>query len=197
MQSSEQINELASALAKAQSEIVGAVKDSTNPHFRSKYADLSSVWDGIRGPFTKHGLSIVQGLSSTDGGVCCETRILHSSGQWIGSILTIPCDKANAHGYGSAATYARRFGLQAIAGIAQIDDDGNAAVARQPEPPKVPERLLAQAREMAMLGTADYKTFYSMLTGDQRTQLMPEHENLKKAAAQVDKSASAAKALAE
>jgi hypothetical protein len=183
MNHSEQINELAAALSKAQGEITGAVRDSTNPHFRSKYADLSSVWEGIRGPFTKHGLSVVQGLSSTDAGVCCETRILHSSGQWIGSELTIPCDKNNAHGYGSASTYARRFGLQAIAGIAPIDDDGNAAVASAPEPPKTPTELLEKATAEAAKGTAHYKVFYSMLKSDARAQLMPEHENLKKLAA--------------
>ena len=130
MQRSEQINELAAALSKAQGEIEGAIRGNTNPHFRSKYADLSSVWDAIRIPFTKQGLSFVQGLSSVDGGVCCETMLMHSSCQWISCSLTVPADKANAHGYGSAATYARRFGLQAFAGVAPIDDDGNAAGTR-------------------------------------------------------------------
>jgi hypothetical protein len=132
MNHSEQINELAAALSKAQGEITGAIRDSTNPHFRSKYADLSSVWEGIRRPFSANGLSVVQGLSSSEAGVNCETMLLHASGQWISSSLTIPADKINAHGFGSAATYARRFGLQAIAGIAPIDDDGNAAVESVP-----------------------------------------------------------------
>jgi hypothetical protein len=155
MNHSEQINELAAALSKAQGEIEGAIRDSTNPHFRAKYADLSSVWAGIRAPFAKHGLSVVQGLSSTDAGVSCETLLAHSSGQWISSTLTVPADKQNAHGYGSAATYARRFGLQAIAGIAPIDDDGNAAVASAPVTPvrasvvELPAEEMDSLRELA------------------------------------------------
>jgi len=131
---SNELNELAAALSKAQGEIIGAIRDSTNPHFKSKYADLSSVWEAIRGPFAKHGLSVVQGLQSSESGVSCETRILHASGQWVASVFTIPADKQNAHGYGSAATYCRRFGLQALAGIAPIDDDGNAATQAAPMP---------------------------------------------------------------
>jgi hypothetical protein len=127
MQRSEQINEIAAALSKAQGLIQGAVKGNVNPHFRSKYADLASVWDAIREPFSVNGLSVVQGLTSGDSCIHCETLLMHVSGQWISETLSIPADKNNAHGFGSAATYARRFGLQAIAGIAPVDDDGNAA----------------------------------------------------------------------
>ena len=158
MERSESINELALALSKAQGEITGAIRDSTNPHFRSKYADLSSVWEAIRAPFSKHGLGIVQGLSSVDGGVSCETLLTHSSGQWISSSLTIPADKLNAHGYGSAATYARRFGLQAIAGIAPIDDDGNAAVESRPGPGReqiAKAKKCVQAIDQALLENRD------------------------------------------
>jgi hypothetical protein len=141
MNSSPEIKDLAAALSAAQGEIEGALRGNINPYFRSKYADLSSVWQAIRAPFAKHGLSIVQGLSSTDSGISCETVLLHASGQWVSSTLTIPADKLNAHGYGSAATYARRFALMGMTGIAPVDDDGNAAAgvtapqeAQQPNP---------------------------------------------------------------
>ena len=133
MERSEQINELATALSKAQGMMEGAIKDSRNPHFNSKYADLASCWDAIRGPLSSNGLSVVQFLSSVDGGVSCQTMLMHSSGQWMSSDFFIPVDKTNAHGYGSAATYSRRFSLQAICGIAPVDDDGNAAAAAEPQ----------------------------------------------------------------
>jgi len=129
MERSEQINELAAALAKAQGAMGGAVKGNINPAFRSKYADLASCWDAIREPFSANGLSVTQCLSSVEGGVNCMTMLMHTSGQWIASDLSIPVDKTNAHGYGSAATYSRRFSLQAMCGISPVDDDANAAVA--------------------------------------------------------------------
>ena len=163
MNRSEQINELAAALSKAQGEIEGAVRGSNNPAFRgSKYADLSAVWDAIRAPFSKHGLCVVQGLSSAENGVECETMLCHSSGQWISESLFIPADKLNAHGYGSAATYARRFGLQAIAGIAPIDDDGNAAslpVREEPAANPWTLSLMDAANKAALSG--EYKAFWN------------------------------------
>ena len=132
MQKSEQINELATALCYAQGKIKGAVRDSTNPAFRSKYADLSSVLDAIREPFASHGLSIVQELSSNEEGVRCETTLMHTSGQWLTTTSpVIPVDKHSAHGVGSASSYARRYSLSAF-GVAQIDDDGNAAAEAPP-----------------------------------------------------------------
>jgi len=191
MQTSENINELAAALSKAQGEIEGAVRGNTNPAFRSKYADLSSVWQAIREPFAKHGLCVVQGLETTESGVSCTTKLIHSSGQWIESTLIIPVDKHNAHGHGSAATYARRFSLSAMAGIAPVDDDGNAASmpTEAPKPAQVPPKLLADAQASAEAGTASYKAFYSMLTAQQRGQLAPKHEEFKKIAAAVKEAA--------
>lgn len=121
------LKNLAAALAKAQSEMEGAKKDVTNPHFKSKYADLASVWDAIRGPLTKNGLSVVQLLRSIQGGVEVETILLHSSGERIGDVFAVPASKADAQGYGSAATYARRYSLMALVGVAPEEDDGNAA----------------------------------------------------------------------
>lgn len=134
MTRSEQINELATALAKAQAEMAGAKKDAQNPHFKSSYADLASVWDAARPALTKHGLAVTQFTIPTERDeVLVETTILHSSGQWLAGRIAIPVDKHNAHGYGSALTYARRYALAAAVGIAPEDDDGNEAAKSAPK----------------------------------------------------------------
>lgn len=122
------IADLAAALCKAQAQMEGAKKDAANPHFKSKYADLASVWDAIRAPLTSNGLSVVQLLRSTQGGVEVETILMHASGQQISDVFAVPASKNDAQGYGSAATYARRYALMAMVGVAPEDDDGNAAV---------------------------------------------------------------------
>ena len=136
MEKSDNIEMLAAALAKAQAEIKNAAKDSENPHFRSKYADLASVWDACRGPLTKHGLSVIQMPHS----VCDETgklhlhvrtMLLHASGQWLADTCEIPIAKLDAQGVVAGVTYGRRAGLAAIAGVAPgDDDDGETAVGR-------------------------------------------------------------------
>lgn len=123
------LKNLAAALCKAQAEMEGAKKDTTNPHFNRKYADLASVWTAIREPLTKNGLSVVQLLRSIDGGVECETILLHTSGEQISDTFAVPASKSDAQGYGSAATYARRYSLMALVGVAPEEDDGNAATA--------------------------------------------------------------------
>lgn len=133
MKTSEQINELAVALAKAQGAIEGAAKGKENPHFRSKYADLSSVWEACRAALACNGLSVVQMTDTSDKDeVIVDTRILHASGQWIEGRLVLPVSKTDAQGYGSALTYARRYGLAAAVGVAPEDDDGNLAAAARP-----------------------------------------------------------------
>jgi hypothetical protein len=132
MNKSESIAAIAPALVKAQAEIKGALKDSTNPHFRSKYADLSSVVEAVKAPLLKHGIAFLQGVHDAENGVAVETVLLHSSGEWISSTLRIPASKQDAQGYGSAITYGRRYGLQAMCGVPAEDDDGNAATASAP-----------------------------------------------------------------
>src|SRR5688572_27504037 len=88
MTTSESINEIATALAKAQGEMSGAVKDAANPFFKSKYADLASVWDACRTPLATNGLAVVQSPEVVDGRVSLETLLLHTSGQWIRNTLT-------------------------------------------------------------------------------------------------------------
>lgn len=122
------INELAEALAKAQGEIQGATKDTDNPFFKSKYADLAAVWDACRSPLSKNGLSVVQQPRAFESQLRLVTRLMHSSGQWIEDEgFPLLLTKQDMQGLGSATTYARRYGLMAAVGIAPEEDDGNAA----------------------------------------------------------------------
>lgn len=130
METSDTINDLAAALAKAQGEITGALKDSANPFFKSKYADLASCWDACRAPLSKNGLSVVQGLDVSEGHLYLKTRLLHATGQWISSTTPVTPKDDTPQGMGSALTYARRYALTAMVGVAQVDDDANAASGR-------------------------------------------------------------------
>lgn len=124
---SEQINELASALNKAQAELQSAKKDANNPFFKSKYADLTSVWEAARPVLAKNGLSVAQTVGLTG----LTTILMHSSGQYIEDTMPIVVAKQNdPQALGSAITYARRYALAAIVGVVADDDDGNAAAAK-------------------------------------------------------------------
>jgi hypothetical protein len=127
------IAKLVSALSKAQSEIVGAIKDSENPHFRFKYADLASTWDACRRPLTKNELAVLQPVSASGPHVTVTTILAHASGEWISEALTLTAQQNTPQGVGSAITYGRRYGLAAMVGIAPEDDDGNAASQRLPD----------------------------------------------------------------
>lgn len=127
MEKSESIKELASALCKAQNEMSGAVKDANNPFFKSKYADLSAVVAAVKTPFANNGLSYSQFPIEDNGRIGVETILMHESGEWISQGFTVQLTKQDAQGAGSAITYCRRYGLQAIAGIPAEDDDGNYA----------------------------------------------------------------------
>lgn len=127
MEHSEKIDELGAALSKAQGILEAAKKDSNNPFFKSKYADLASVWESCRAALSSNGLSIVQSPEESDSGIAVVTMMLHSSGQWIRSRYTMPVSKVDAQAVGSAITYARRYALSSIVGIAPEDDDGNGA----------------------------------------------------------------------
>ena len=124
---SDKIDKLAAALSKAQSEMKGAEKKSENPFFNSGYADLHTVIQSSFPSLTKYGLSVIQGNESSPGEFFITTMLLHESGQWIKSKLKMPIEKVTAQSIGSTITYGRRYGLSAISGIAQYDDDGNVA----------------------------------------------------------------------
>jgi uncharacterized membrane protein YgcG len=122
---------LATALAKAQSECQNVVMNKTNPHFRSRYADLSAVRDAVIPIFTKHGLSIIQ-CPTADAvwGFYLETRLLHTSGEEMVWRFPLPGDVSKMQVIGSAISYARRYTLSAVAAVAsEEDDDGNASTA--------------------------------------------------------------------
>jgi hypothetical protein len=133
MKSSELINELAKALCNAQGQMGGAVKDSSNPFFKSKYADITSVIKAIKQPFSDNGLSYTQFPISNEHGVGVSTRLMHVSGQYLEMEYTLPTVKKDPQSSGSAITYARRYALQSIAGIPVADDDAEAAMLRGDE----------------------------------------------------------------
>lgn len=139
-----EINELAKALSEAQAEMKNPGFDSTNPHFRNKFASLAAVRNAVVPVLSKHGLSIIQSLTTLEGAIACETILLHSSGQSMRfGPLALPATKPDAQGYGSAATYARRYSLMAVAGVVgDDDDDANAATGK----PAAAERFTAAER---------------------------------------------------
>jgi hypothetical protein len=127
MDRSDSIKNLAVALNKAQSEMGGAHKGADNPFFKTKYADLSSVVQAVKSPFSNNGLSYTQFPIESNGRIGVETILMHESGEYISNEFTVNLTKQDAQGAGSAITYCRRYALQAIAGIPSEDDDGNAA----------------------------------------------------------------------
>ena len=132
---------LAGALAKAQAEMGKALKQNTNPAFRSKYADLGSVMDACLPALNRHGIAVVQPTVDDAEGRYVETVLLHESGETLRCRVPLIVQKNDMQGYGSAVTYARRYGLMCMAGIAPEDDDGNnAAKAAPKDDPKRPTR---------------------------------------------------------
>jgi hypothetical protein len=130
-QSSPQLDQLGTALAKAQAAIKGAVKDVANPFFKAHYADLSSVWEACRAALTENGLSVVQlPERGANGEVAVITMLLHASGQFITSRIASKPSKDDPQQVGSVVTYLRRYGLAAMVGVAPEDDDGEAAMGR-------------------------------------------------------------------
>ncbi len=153
MNKSESIKELATALCKAQNEMKFAVKDAANPFFKSRYADLASVIEAIKVPFANNGISFVQGTDFEDTAVIIETMLMHSSGEWLSSRLKMQPIKNDPQSVGSAITYGKRYGLQAIAGVPSDDDDGNAAThhaqpAAKPVAKAVPPAVKAKVEEI-------------------------------------------------
>ena len=127
---SNEIDKLAGALAKAQSEMGGVSKGKVNPFYKSNYADINSCIEACMPALNKHGLSISQGNRFCNtSGYYITTMLMHESGQWLRSEIRIPLtNKKDAQEIGSACTYGRRYGLTSMVGLAQVDDDGNATV---------------------------------------------------------------------
>jgi hypothetical protein len=121
------MKQIASALVKAQKAFGPALKTATNPHFKSRYADLAACVEAVIEGLNSAGIALVQRTSLDDAGVTVETVFVHESGEMLEcGKLHVPAAKHDPQGYGSALTYARRYSLMAACGIAPEDDDGNA-----------------------------------------------------------------------
>jgi hypothetical protein len=147
---SENIAELAIALAKAQSENGTVHKDAKNPFFKSNYASLAQVWETVRPALTANGLSVVQLPSHDESGYYVESMLIHSSGQWIKSRLYMKPVKEDPQGIGSLISYARRYALQSLVMVCSddLDDDGEMAMGRSSSVPQartLPPKVLAPA----------------------------------------------------
>lgn len=138
MKRSESIKELAVAMCKAQAEMQNPGYDSSNGAYKgSKYVSLAAVRNSVIPVLSKHGLSLMQDLVTSDEGVKCVNLVMHNSGEWIETEgITVPLDRRSAHGMGSASTYARRFSLMALVTVVGDDDDDGNAANSAPPPPK-------------------------------------------------------------
>lgn len=143
---------MTTALVAAQKEMQNPKFDSINPHFKNRYASLAAVRDAVIPVFNKYGIAVVQNLGASEHGVSCET-ILYGPGEPLRfGPMFVPAGKADAQGFGSAATYARRYTLLAIAGVVgEPDDDAEGAVKKEPEPVKTKSEALLES----MLGPMD------------------------------------------
>lgn len=133
------IKQVAAAMVKAQRAFGPALKDRTNPAFKSKYADLGACLDAVLDALNVEGIALVQRQHPHEGGVMVETLFVHESGETFSAgMLAVPAAKQDPQGYGSALTYARRYSLMAACGIAPEDDDGNAAAKNFVKPAAAP-----------------------------------------------------------
>jgi hypothetical protein len=184
------MKEIASALVKAQKSFGPALKSATNPHFKSRYADLSACVEAVIDGLNDAGIALMQVTHDCDNGVIVETMFIHESGETLSAgRLHVPAIKQDAQAYGSALTYARRYSLMAACGIAPEDDDGN-ATKKAPAPAKPApwseghEALLVNYRTAAANGLEALKEFHAALThSEYKTAVWAKHgEDLKKLA---------------
>ena len=163
MQKSESIKNLALSFHKAQAEMSGAKKGADNPFFKSKYANLEEVIHCVKKPFADNGLSFMQFPITCEDRAGVETIILHESGEWISSDFMLKCSKLDPQGMASAITYARRYGLQAAAGIPSEDDDGQAASTPAKAKKAAPKKpTAAEAMAIALSSDPEAKWFEVM-----------------------------------
>ena len=196
MTHSEQINELSTALSKAQGLIEGAKKDAANPFFKSKYADLASVWDACRAALASNGLAVIQSPAAEGTRVSVDTLLTHSSGQWVAGTVSVTAKEDSPQAIGSAITYLRRYALQSFVGVAPEDDDANAASAKshivKAAPvvePKGYSEWLADLEAVADQGIADLQKEWKKSRAEYRAHLTETNpagwDTIKAKAAQV------------
>ena len=196
MTHSEQINELSTALSKAQGLIEGAKKDAANPFFKSKYADLASVWDACRAALAVNGLAVIQSPAAEGTRVSVDTLLTHSSGQWVAGTVSVTAKEDSPQAIGSAITYLRRYALQSFVGVAPEDDDANAASANSHTvkaapvvEPKGYSEWLADLEAVADQGIADLQKEWKKSRAEYRAHLTETNpagwDTIKAKAAQV------------
>jgi len=140
METSELLDQFGVDLAKAQAEMAGAIKDSDNPFFKSKYTSLSSVWKACKDAFHNNGFSVIQSPIEVSGRIGVETLLLHKSGQFVRDRFTLGVKKENdPQADGSSISYARRSALAAFAGICPVDDDAESAMHRSKKGTDIPD----------------------------------------------------------
>jgi len=168
---------IATALVKAQKAFGPALKSSTNPHFKSRYADLAACVEAVIQGLNDNGIALIQKNYDCNDGVMVETVFLHESGEMLEcGILHVPAAKQDPQGFGSALTYARRYSLMAACGIAPEDDDGNSASRRTEVKSTVNESqitdLMAAMDEVTTLKELQetYKAAYKATNGEQAWQ---------------------------
>jgi hypothetical protein len=175
------------ALSKAQAKITGAVKGVENSFFKSKYADLSAVLDAIREPFAENDLCVAQIMEPIEGGFALVTILGHKSGQELHSRLPVYLVDTKPQAVGSQITYARRYALAAIAGVAQVDDDGEAAhgrsgrkgtdqsTAAETSAPPISEDVKVALRDAAAEGMPALKAAWKELAPETRDLVTKFH----------------------
>lgn len=159
MNNSEKTGNIIGALIAIQ-EDMHVNKDGKNPHFKSKYATLDNILDTIKPILKENGLVVMQGTVTDERKIDCTTRVFHESGEWIESMATVYADKGTPQGYGSAITYARRYGIATTLGIGLLDDDdANKAEAttEKADKKKVEENALNKAKHKALTDFAKHE----------------------------------------
>jgi len=183
---------LFAAIAQAQGEVENATKSATNSHFKNRYADLAEVLNTVRPVFARHGLAIIQSVSSDQQLVTVATTIAHKEGGYLTSSLACTAPTTKIQDLGSMVTYLRRYSVAALAGISQEDDDGNAASQRPAKAPTEPQKpsptqALTEAATVAQGGTEALKAWFGGLTKSEREAISasPEWTTIKAAAGKV------------
>ena len=166
---------IAAALAKAQANMGKALKQANNPHFKSKYADLSSVMDACLPSLNEAGIAVIQPTGENEHGRYVETILIHGeSGESLACSVPLIVAKNDMQGYGSAVTYGRRYGLMAMAGIAPEDDDGNAAGKAAPKvqpPAPISEQQFQEMKDLIFDTETDETKFCAYWNVDDLTQM--------------------------
>jgi hypothetical protein len=172
---------LFAAIAQAQGEVENATKSATNPHFKSRYADLAEVLNTVRPTFARHGLAIIQSVSSDQQLVTVATTIAHKEGGFVTSSMSCTLPTSKIQDLGSMVTYLRRYSVAAMTCISQEDDDGNTASQRpakastEPQKPS-PTQALTEAATVAQGGTEALKAWFGGLTKSEREAIAASAE---------------------